>query len=113
MKYLKNPWWMSAAGCFLVSMVCFAAYLLHTPGKELAPVEFERLLASTEFGKTRLSPTPYAGFYQIEGTLKKAGKSEKFFITTHLDEAQVKLLLEQQGAKIDMPGQGIRGQWIN
>jgi cell division protease FtsH len=113
MKYLKNPWLISAAGCFLVAIICFAAYLLHSPSKELTPLEFERLLDSNELAKTWLTPTPYAGFYQVEGTRKLAGKSQKFYITTHLEEAQVKLLLDKQGAKIDMPGQGMRAQWIN
>src|SRR5436305_7442059 len=99
MKYFKNPWLISGAGCFLVAIACFTVYLLHTPAKELTPVEFERLLESNELNKTRLTPTPYAGFYQVEGTIKRANKSEKFFITTHLEEPQVKLLLDKQGAK--------------
>jgi len=127
MKYLKNPWLLAAAGCFLIGLACFAGYLLHTPAKELTPPEFERLLASDALGKTTLEPTPFAGFYRIEGTRKASGKTqmaalsrdaatekgEKFYITTHLEEAQLRLLLEKHDAKIDMPGAGARGQWIN
>ena len=113
MKYLKNPWLVSATGCFLLGLACFTGFFLHTPAKELTPPEFERLLASNELGQTTLSPTPYAGFYRVEGTRKSAGKPAKFYITTHLEDAQVKLLLEKQDAKIDMPGAGLRGQWIN
>jgi cell division protease FtsH len=59
------------------------------------------------------SPTPYAGIYHVEGTRKAAGKSERVFVTTHLDETQVKSLFEQSGLKVDLPGQGLRGQWVS
>src|SRR5262245_25946317 len=106
MKYFKNPWLLSAAGCFLLGLACLAGFFLHTPAKELTPPEFEQLLTSKELGQSTLSPTPYPGFYRVEGIRKSAGKPAKFYITTHLEDAQVKLLLEKQDAKIDMPGAG-------
>jgi cell division protease FtsH len=49
----------------------------------------------------------------VEGNRKANGKLERVYITTHLDEAQVKSLFGQKGVQVDMPGSGVRGQWLN
>jgi cell division protease FtsH len=47
----------------------------------------------------------------MEGQLNLPAKTERVFLTTHLDEAQVKALFDQSWAKVEVPGQG-SGQWV-
>jgi cell division protease FtsH len=89
------------------------AGLLRSSSKEISRAEFEPLLRTDGFTAGRIVPTPYPGIYYIEGTRKTRGETRPFYITTHLDEAQVKALIAQNGVRIDLPGQGLRGQWVN
>jgi cell division protease FtsH len=59
------------------------------------------------------TPSPYAGIYRVEGQHKFGNKLEKVYLTTHLEEAEVKRLFDQRGLKVYLPGQGIRGQWVS
>lgn len=113
MKHFKNFRFIAGISLILVGVGLIAGYFLHTPARELGRAELQELLAQGQITEANAMPTPYAGFYRIEGTLKKDHKTEKFYVTTHLDEAQVKGLFGQAGIKIAMPGQGLRGQWVN
>jgi cell division protease FtsH len=122
MKYFKNlKLVIGGALLILVGAGSIGYGLSHkTPSREINRAELEQLMEAKAIAEGRVTPTPYPGIYNVEGTHKvgrgihKAGqKTEKVYITTHLDEAQVKALLAQSSTKVEMPGQGMRGQWVN
>src|SRR2546422_158006 len=115
MKYFKNPKLVLIGVALIVLSLgtIITACLLHSPVKEISRDELDRLLGTRSIADGRVIPTPYAGIYRVEGTRKAGGKTQKFSVMTHLDEAQVKTLFAQNGMKVQMPGQGIRGQWVN
>jgi cell division protease FtsH len=97
-----------AIGCGLI-----AAYFLRTRSHEITRAELSQSIQQDQVTKAQATPTPYAGIYLVEGTRTLNGKPEKFYVTTHLDENEVKALFALNGVKIEMPGQGMRGQWMN
>src|SRR6266853_5341565 len=115
MKYFKNLYWV-VGGLFLLlvgigGIVYGVAH--RTPSREINRVELEQLIQANAIGEGRVTPTPYPGIYYLEGVHKNGQKTEKIYITTHLEEAQVKVLLAQNTTKVEMPGGGMRGQWVN
>ncbi len=114
MKYFKN--WRVAAGVALILLGAglFTGYLLRTPTREITRAELAKLMESKGLAEGSVKPTPYAGIYRVEGKHEAGnGKAEKVYITTHLDEAQIKTLFGQEGIKVELPGAGLRGQWVN
>lgn len=95
-------------GCALI-----AGYFLKTPSREITRAELSQLIEKNQIVEAQAAPTPYSGIYRVEGERMVGAKTEKFYVTTHLDEAEVKALFAQNAVKIDMPGQGIRGNWVN
>ncbi|MGN6555701.1 MAG: ATP-dependent metallopeptidase FtsH/Yme1/Tma family protein [Verrucomicrobiota bacterium] len=90
-----------------------AAIVFHTPTHEITRAELTRSIEQKQIIEGRAVPSPYKGIYRVEGTRKTAGKPERFFVTTHMDESEAKALFAQSAVKIEVPGQGMRGQWIN
>jgi hypothetical protein len=86
---------------------------LRTPEREISRTELEALIQTKGISKGRVMPTHYAGIYHIEGTRNVGGKSEKFFVTTHLGETEIKSLIDQSAVKTEIPGLGMSGQWVN
>ena len=115
MKYFKNPKLalIGVAVILLSTATIITACLLHSSVKEISRGELDGLLEAKGISDGQIIPTPYAGIYRVEGIRKAGAKKQKFFVTTHLDEAQVKTLFGQSGIKVQMPGQGMRGQWVN
>lgn len=113
MKRLKNLKFILCTSLILLGCGLIAAYLFHTPSHEITRTELSQLMEQNAVSDGHAIPTPYPGIYRVEGTHKVNGKTEKFYVTTHLDESEVKALLAQSSVKIDMPGQGMRGQWVN
>jgi cell division protease FtsH len=115
MKYFKNLYLVVGGLLLLLLGTGGIVYgVTHrTPNREINRAEFEQLLQANTITEGRVTPTPYAGIYYLEGVHKTDQKTEKIYITTHLDEAQVKALLAQDTTKVDMPGGGMRGQWVN
>jgi len=109
MRYLKNLWLLSGTACLVLALPLFGAWFFRTPAKEITAVQLQQLIESKAITHGQVVPTPYPGIYQVEGNNGKG----KFFVTTHLEETQVKALLAASGTKIELPGQGIRGQWVN
>jgi cell division protease FtsH len=90
-----------------------AVYFLKTPSHEITRAELSQLIAQKQIKDGHAIPSPYSGIYLVEGTRTVNGKAEKFYVTTHLDDTEVKALFAQSGVKIEMPGAGMRGQWVS
>ena len=113
MKHFKNLKLVIGLALFVVGCGLLAAYFLRTPSHEITRVELNQLIQQNQVSDGHAIPTPYNGIYRVEGTHKVNGRTEKFYVTTHLDDDQAKALFAQNGVKIEMPGQGLRGQWVN
>jgi len=115
MKHFKNPK-LLVIGIILVllgaAMIGGALYL-RSSSKEISRVELEQLIEAKGITDAQVIPSPYPGIYRVEGTRKIDGKAQNFYVTTHLDEAQVKGVFAQNGVKVEIPGQGLKGQWVN
>lgn len=113
MKFLKKRWFIITSCSVLALITVLAICFSQTPTREITRDELNQYLVSRTLQSGRATPTPYAGIYRVEGTHKKNIGAEKVYITTHLDEAQVKAVFEQAGLKVEIPGSGFRGQWVN
>ena len=113
MKYLRNIWVLSAVTVTLAGLFTLWMVFIRQPSIELTPTELPLMLASGGLSQGRVTPTPYAGMYHLEGTRQLAGRKEKVYLTTHLSEEQLQALLANKSIKVDMPGAGARGQWVN
>ena len=113
MKLLKNTRFLAGVGLLIAGLIGIAIYLFHTPAREITRAELTQLLESGNLGSPIVVPTPYQGIYHLEATLKGRAKNEKVFITTHLDESQIQKLFAQNSLHVEMPGAGLRGQWVN
>jgi cell division protease FtsH len=113
MKYLRNIWVLSAVTLTLAGLFTLWMVFIRQPSIELTPTELPLMLASGDLSQGRVTPTPYAGMYHVEGTRQLAGRKEKVYLTTHLSEEQLQALLANKSIKVDMPGAGARGQWVN
>jgi cell division protease FtsH len=113
MKRLKHFKLIISLTLFALGCGLIAAFFLRTPSHEITRAELTQLIQQNQVSDGQAIPTPYNGIYRIEGTRKVNGKTEKFYVTTHLDDAEAKALFAQNGVKIEMPGQGMRGQWVN
>jgi len=101
-------------GLSLIALGCglLAAYFLHTPSHEITRAELSQLIAQKQITDGHAYPSSFSGIYHVEGTRTVNGKPEKFYVTTHLDDVEVKTFFAQNGVRIEMPG-GMRGQWVS
>src|SRR5437660_1691321 len=113
MKLLKNRRLMAGLGLILTGLLLICVFLLRAPSRELTRSELAELLQKGSLSTAVVVPTPYAGIYHIEATLKTNQRREKVFVTTHLDDAQIQKLFAQAGVRVEMPGAGVHGQWVN
>jgi cell division protease FtsH len=115
MKFFKNLSFVIPGVLLILVGAGAISYGLtkRTPSREINRVELDQLMQGNAIADGRVTPTPYPGIYYLEGTHKAGKQTEKVYITTHLEEAQVQSLLSQNSIKIEMPGQGMRGQWVN
>ncbi|HEV2392545.1 MAG TPA: AAA family ATPase [Verrucomicrobiae bacterium] len=113
MRYLKNVKLLSAIAVVLSGVVLTLVWFNHVPAREITRPELEQLMQTKALTGVRVSPTPYSGFYHIEANHVTGNHTERVFVTTHLEEAQVKALFDKAEVKADLPGQSLRGQWIN
>jgi cell division protease FtsH len=114
MKHLKNK--KIIVGLCL-ALIVGAGFLVaswnRVPSREITRAELTRLLDTKAITEGQVAPTPYTGIYYVEAVLKHGHRSERVFVTTHLDETQVKSLFAESGVKVALPGQGLRAQWLN
>src|SRR6266404_4244750 len=113
MKLLKNIRFLAAIGLVLTGLLLITIWWFHTPSREITRAELSQLLDAGTMASPVVRPTPYQGMYQVEATLKRGARNEKVFITTHLDEAQIQKLFAQEALHVQMPGSGLRAQWVN
>ncbi len=112
MKFLKNTKLVIGSAVLVTGLTLLGLWSFRTPSRELTRAELDQLIEAKTLTDGRVTPTPYAGIYRVEGKLNLPGKSERVFITTHLDEAQVKALFNQSWAKVEIPGEGVAGKWV-
>ena len=97
----------------LVSSTLLSVHFLRTPTREITNAELSQMIQEGKTGKGEVQPAPmYSSIYHVEGKRQVAGRAEKYSVTTHLDDAQLKALLAQPNMKLDMPTSGMRGQWV-
>jgi cell division protease FtsH len=113
MKSLKNPKLIVGAGMFCLGLSLILAWFFRVPTREINRAELEQFLQAKDITAGLVMPTPYAGVYRVEGTHQIANKTEKFYVTIHLDEAQIKRLFEHSALKLELPRPGMRDQWVN
>jgi cell division protease FtsH len=113
MKHLKNLKLIVGLSLLVLGCGLIGAYFLKSPSHEITRAELTQLIQQHQITDGRVIPTPYNGIYGVEGTRQVNGKAEKFYVTTHLDESEINALYAQNGLKTEMPGQGMRGQWVN
>src|SRR5262245_6351901 len=113
MKHLKNPKVILGLSVFLAGLAVRVVWWTHLPSREITRAELNQLLAGGSLEGLVATPTSYGGIYYVEGTRITGKKREKVFVTTHFDEAEVKTLLDRSGVKVDLPGQGLHGQWVS
>lgn len=113
MKYLRNLKVRVGVALAMVGITLGLVWLFRVPSHEVTRAEFEQLLQAKSLSAVQITPTSYAGFYQVEGTRKSGGKTERVLLTTHLDEPQVTALFKQGQVRVELPGQTARVQWVN
>ena len=113
MKFLKNTKLVAGSALMVTLLILLGIWCFRTPTREIARAELDQLVQAKALTDGRVVPTLYAGIYYVEGKRKLPGKSEKVFLTTHLDDAQIKALTNQSWARVAIPDQGVRGQWVN
>jgi cell division protease FtsH len=81
--------------------------------QEIDYAELEQLIRANKLNGARVEPTSYPGIYRIEGSQVTPTGPRRYFITTHLDEAQAKALFATSGTKVILPGQEARTQLVS
>ncbi len=94
-----------------------AAVLVHYctrgSGDEITRARFEQLLGEKLITEAKLTPTPYADIYRIQGTWTAGGKAQPFAITTRVEGEQLKNLFAQPSVAVQLPNPGAKAQWIS
>ncbi len=113
MTYFKNGKVITGIGLIVGGIIMMLAWFFHSPAREIGRPEFEALLNSNALLHPVVTPSAYGGIYHVQGQHSLGKRSEKVYLTTHLDETEVKRLFDQRGLKVDLPGEGLRGQWVS
>src|SRR5689334_9511113 len=105
MKRFKHPRIIVVA-LVLLTLVLGAAmgWWLTLPSDEITRPQFEQLVRDKLIVEGTVTPSPYPGFYHLEGKCKSSGKPKSFSLTTHLESDEVKGLFAQPEVKIEVPG---------
>jgi cell division protease FtsH len=113
MNFLKNTKLLVGTALLVTALTLLGLWGFRTPApsREITRAELEQFIAAKSLTDGRVRPTSYAGIYRVQGQLNLPGKSERVFLTTHLDDTQIKAIFDQSWAKVEIPGQG-SGQWI-
>src|SRR5437660_11294387 len=85
-----------------IALTLLISYRWSLHSDEINRARLVQLIQEKKIVGATVSPTLYPGIYSVEGGWKTASQSGKFEITTHLEEAQVKALLDSPEARIDV-----------
>src|SRR4051812_48323052 len=115
MKILKNFKVIVTLVLSLGAIALLIGYCTRVPSSEITRSQMLQFLNDKLITRASVTPMVYQGIFNVEGTylLHPGTKAKSFNITTHLDEKQVKSLLEQSNVKVDLPGQGGKSQIAN
>ncbi len=115
MKILKNFKVIVTLVLSLGAIALLIGYCTRVPSSEITRSQMLQFLNDKLITRASVTPMVYQGIFNVEGTylLHPDTKAKSFNITTHLDEKQVKSLLEQSNVKVDLPGQGGKSQIAN
>src|SRR4051794_25532401 len=99
----------------LLTLILGAAmgWWLTLPSDEITRTQFEQLVREKLIVEGTVTPSPYPGFYHLEGKSRTGGKPKSFSLTTHLESEEVKNLFAQPEVKIEVPGMGLKSQAVN
>src|SRR5437870_477477 len=109
----KNLWITGSVGLAVAGLSCFAIFYFRPVTKEISKAELQKLVQSKAIKDGRAAPTPYAGIFAIEGKRKVKEQTQIFYVSTHFEDYEIRQLLESGQIKLDLPGQGMRAQWVN
>lgn len=113
MKLLKKPRFLAGITLILIGVSLIGLYWFRTPRKEISNAELERLLENGALQEGRLTPTPFAGVFRVEAQRVVDHGHQKVFVTTHLSEPRLQAMVDQHGMRLELPGQSLRGHWVN
>lgn len=113
MKYLNNKRFLLGITLIVVGIALVLIYFFRVPTREITRGEWQQLFHDNQLTTIVATPTPYAGMYQVEAIHRTGQRREKVYSTTPLDDAQLKALSERESVRFDIPGQGLRMQWVN
>lgn len=113
MTHLKNGKVIIGIGLIVGGIIMTLAWFFQAPSREIGRPEFEALLNSNALLHPVVAPSAYGGIYHVRAQHSAGKKKENVYLTTHLDEPEVKHLFDQRGLKVDLPGEGLRGQWVS
>src|SRR3954453_15835780 len=111
MKISNKTKFVTGIALIVLGIGLILAFALRSPTNPITRTELDQLIQTKGFIEAQVIPTPYSGIYQVEGKQKLNGK--RVSINTHLDEAQITSLSRQDGVKVQIPGEGMRGQWVS
>src|SRR5215831_7932707 len=100
MKFWKNPRLLTGLSLLALVGVLTGIWCFRTPSREISRAELLAFLQTHALSEGRVAPTPYSGIYSVEGLHATAAGREKVFITTHLDDAQVKSIFDEAALKM-------------
>src|SRR5580765_3952724 len=113
MKRFKYSKILAGLGLILLGVALIAVYFLKTPTREISRQELDYLVRRNQITEGRVLPTPYSGVYYVEGVRTAGNQTENFYVTTHLDDAEVNALVARKSVRFEMAGFGRTGQWVN
>jgi cell division protease FtsH len=102
---------LAAAAVATIATICYL--YLRPASSEISRSQFEQLTHAKLIHDAKILPTPYPGIYRVEGASESAGKTKSFSITTPLDAGQLKALVAEPKVVVQMPGGGLKDQWLN
>jgi cell division protease FtsH len=109
----KNPRFIVAAAITLIALSAILFYSFSIPSKEISRAHLQELIKQDSISTAKILPTPYKDIYLVEGIEKSGDKVSKFKITTQLEPAETKALLEKSAVTLEIPGKGATALLIN
>lgn len=113
MRYLTNRKVVAGLILVLCGISLILVWCFHVPAREITRAELQQCLQAGSLVSPVVTPSPYPGIYHLSGRHQQGNKSERVYLTTHLDEAEAARFFNQNGLKVDLPGEGLRSQWVS